>query len=133
MATQSKKKKKQPPDFYKAFVQIIDGVKCLVLPEAQAEEFFRQFLDDNNICDEGTEHKDDLLSRVFGLETYTIQATGFVEANISMIVRAKSQTEANKFAREKFENKQVRLEDVNVLDPGNKYTVRDVRPKPRAR
>jgi hypothetical protein len=129
--------KTKKPDFYKQFVRTIDGVKCFVLTEDRADEFFSKFLEDENVCSDGTEHKDELLNKLFGLQNFTINATTFAEAEVTLSIRAKSKAEAIKLARTRYEGKETPLESEHIefktkSTPNGdqeKFVLRDVRPK----
>lgn len=123
--------------FYKKFVQTLDGVKCFVLPEGQADEFFTKFFDGAGVCGEGKEHKDDLLNKLFGLQSFTIKATTFAEAEVTLEIQAKSRAEALQLARTRYEGKETILDNENIAfktkgtenGDGEKFVLRDVRPK----
>ncbi len=125
-------KARKPQDFYKSFVKNIDGVKCFILPESKADEFFDKFLAEAGVCDEGSEHKDDLLQKLFGLQKFSVQATAFAEAKVTVEVRAKSKTEAINIAKTRFEGKPVRIADSDNISFKTKddenYVLKDVRP-----
>lgn len=129
----AKKQKKEDP--YKKFVQNVSGLKCFILREDEADEFFTKFLNEVGSCGEGFEYKDELLNKLFGLQSFTIKANTFAEAEVTLNVRAKSKAEALKIARTRYEGKETMLDadDISFKTVGggnnDKYTLRDVRPK----
>lgn len=86
----------------------------------------------------GDEHRHNLLKYLFGIQPFTLKATTFAKANVTLTVSAKSKTEAVRLARSQYEGKavaldadsgEISLDGIQTDSDKVKYVLRDVQPK----